>query len=115
LLEVPGEHRIFFTLPWQGQTLLGTTEVRQGLDQPIVCSEQERNYLVEAYQYYWPKSTPQVIGSFAGLRPLLKSAENPSHATREYAIHRSQKLITVLGGKWTTAMALAKKVAATLD
>ncbi len=38
------------------------------------------------------------------------SAQDPSKATREYAIHRTGKLVTVLGGKWTTALALADKV-----
>lgn len=115
LLEVPGERRIFFVLPWKGKTLLGTTEVRQSLDQPIVCSEQERDYLLAAYKFYWPEAHPQVIGTFAGLRPLLKSAENPNKATREYVIHRTDNLVTVLGGKWTTAMALAEKVRSTIQ
>jgi len=110
LLEVPGERRIFFVLPWKGKTLLGTTEVRQKLDDPILCSSGEQKYLLEAYRYYFPMSHPEVIESFAGLRPLLKSAKDPSKATREYAIHRNGKLITVFGGKWTTAMALAEKV-----
>jgi glycerol-3-phosphate dehydrogenase len=45
---------------------------------------------------------------------LLRSAQDPSKATREYAIHRTGKLVTVLGGKWTTAMALADKVGHTI-
>ncbi len=114
LLEVPGERRIYFVLPWKGQTLLGTTEVRQSLDESIECSDFERNYLLAAYKHYWPNSNAKVSQSFAGLRPLLHSANDPSRATREYAIHRTGKLITVLGGKWTTAMALAEKVSATL-
>lgn len=26
-LEVPGENRVFFVLPWKGSTLVGATEV----------------------------------------------------------------------------------------
>ena len=114
LLEVPGEQRIFFVLPWNGQTLIGTTEVRQSLGEPVQCSTSEREYLLAAYRNYWPNTQPHVTQTFAGLRPLLYSAQDPSKATREYAIYRTDKLITVLGGKWTTAMALAKKVSATL-
>jgi glycerol-3-phosphate dehydrogenase len=110
LLEAPNDHRTFFVLPWQGNTLVGTTEVRQTLNEPIACSPEEQSYLLNAWPHYFPDIQPNVIGTFAGLRPLLRSAQDPSKATREYAIHREGKLVTVLGGKWTTAMALADKI-----
>lgn len=110
LLEIPGERRIFFVLPWKGKTLIGTTEKRQTLDNPVKCSSEEREYLLNAFSYYFPNSRPNVEESFAGLRPLLLSAKDPNKATREYAIYRTRKVVTVLGGKWTTAMALAEKV-----
>lgn len=110
LLEAPNDRRIFFVLPWQGNTLVGTTEGRQRLNEPIACSPEEQNYLLDAWVHYFPGLQPNVIGTFAGLRPLLRSAQDPNKATREYAIHRTGKLVTVLSGKWTTAMALADKV-----
>jgi len=110
LLEAPNDRRIFLVLPWQGNTLVGTTEVRQPLNDPIACSPEEQSYLLNAWSHYFPDLQPNVIGTFAGLRPLLRSAQDPSKATREYAIHRTGKLVTILGGKWTTAMALADKV-----
>lgn len=110
LLEAPNDRRIFFVLPWQGNTLVGTTEVRQTLNKPIACSPEEQSYLLNAWLQYFSDIQPNVINSFAGLRPLLRSAQDPSKATRGYAIHRTGKLVTVLGGKWTTALALADKV-----
>ncbi|NTV92273.1 MAG: FAD-dependent oxidoreductase [Chlorobiaceae bacterium] len=112
LLEVPYESRIFFVLPWQGKTLIGTTEVRQSLDDEIGCSDKERQYLITAYNSYFtnPINNNEVIDSFAGLRPLLRSAANPGKASREYAIQKNDNLTTVFGGKWTTARALAYKV-----
>lgn len=112
LLEVPGSSRIFFVLPWQGKMLLGTTEVRQGLDEPISCSEAEKEYLVAAYNQWFVDSisSADITDSFAGLRPLLYSSDDPSRATREYAIRRTGSLINVFGGKWTTSYALAGKV-----
>ncbi|NTV89671.1 MAG: FAD-dependent oxidoreductase, partial [Clostridiales bacterium] len=106
ILEVPGERRIFFVLPWNGKTLLGTTEVRQTLDDPIACTEHEQSYLMMAYRFYFPETLPVVEDTFAGLRPLLYSANDSNKATREYTIHKTGKLLTVFGGKWTTAMAL---------
>jgi glycerol-3-phosphate dehydrogenase len=114
LLEVPAERRVFFVLPWKGRTLVGTTEVRQRLDEPIACSAEEEAYLLRAYRHYFPGDAPPVVERFAGVRPLLYSAANPTRATREYAIERHGQLVTVLGGKWTTALALAGKVAEAL-
>jgi glycerol-3-phosphate dehydrogenase len=110
MLEVPNERRIFFVLPWKQQTLLGTTEVRHGMGEPVICSSAERDYLLKAYEKYFPSQRYQVVGHFSGLRPLLKSAADPNQATREYAIEQQSHTLTVLGGKWTTAVALAGKV-----
>jgi glycerol-3-phosphate dehydrogenase len=110
LLEVPGEKRIFFVLPWQGKTMVGTTEVRQGLVEPTECSQAEQEYLLKAYNHFFPAASCQVESAFAGLRPLIKSAANPTQATREYALEQQGLVTTVLGGKWTTSMALARKV-----
>ncbi|MDA3821219.1 MAG: glycerol-3-phosphate dehydrogenase/oxidase [Bacteroidales bacterium] len=113
-LEIPNERRIFFVLPYQGQTLIGTTEQRQDLTEDIKPSQQEIDYLINAYNYYFkrPITKQDITQSFAGLRPLVKSALDPSKATREYAIQSNQNLITVFGGKWTTARQLAIKIAA---
>lgn len=112
LLEVPDERRIFFILPWQGKTLVGTTEVRQQVHEPVECSDAERDYLLAAYNCYStaPLGTESISSSFAGIRPLLYSAEDPRKATREYALERNGQLINVFGGKWTTSLALAHRV-----
>lgn len=112
LLEVTGERRVLFVLPWQGGSLVGTTEVRQAEPGPATPSAEEIAYLLQAYNtHFTPSATmTDIREAFAGLRPLLKSAEHPSRATREYALEARQQLITVFGGKWTTARALARRV-----
>ena len=112
MLTAQTDGRLFFVLPYKGKTLLGTTEVRQDLSEPVVCSESETNYLITAYNDSFDDSIDQsdVLSSFAGLRPLLKSHKNPNRATREYRIEQHEKVISVFGGKWTTARALAKKI-----
>ncbi len=111
-LEHPTDQRIFFTLPYQGQILLGTTEVRQALGEINQCSNQERDYLLEGYNAFFcdKKSEQDIISGFSGLRPLLSSAADPNKASREYEIERINCLINVWGGKWTTARSLARKV-----
>ena len=105
LLEVPGSSHIFFVLPYQGRTLVGTTEVRQtGFNNPGP-SEDEIRYLLDAHNaYLTPAAThDDVVEIFSGVRPLLRSADNSSEATRKWAFERTDKVLHIYGGKWTTA------------
>jgi glycerol-3-phosphate dehydrogenase len=111
LLEAPSDGRICFVLPHQNKTLVGTTEVRQKLAGPIRCSPAETAYLLELYHHYFPANQAKVCGVFSGLRPLIRSHANPNKATREYAIETTGQVLTVYGGKWTTARALGLRVA----
>jgi glycerol-3-phosphate dehydrogenase len=117
MLEVPGERRIVFALPYQQQCLLGTTEVRQQLDEPVQCSPAERDYLLDVYAHYFtPAVAPaQLLGSFAGVRPLLAGSADASRASREYQFHWQGNILTVSGGKWTTARALGQQLAAEVN
>jgi glycerol-3-phosphate dehydrogenase len=112
LLEVPNERRIFFVLPYKGQALIGTTEVRQKISNKVKPSQIEINYLINSYNYYFLNkiSKNEIVNSFAGLRPLVKSSENPNKAKREYAVESNKNLISIFGGKWTSARALGKKI-----
>ncbi len=111
-LEVPNERKIFFVLSYRGQTLIGTTEVRQRLKEKNEPSEKEVATLMQAYNQYFNKPILErdITKSFAGLRPLIKSTLNANKATREYAIETNNNLMTVFGGKWTTYRQLAKKI-----
>lgn len=113
MLEVPDSNRIMFVLPYQNQSLVGTTEVRQNLDEPVICSDAERDQLLAIYNHYFqiPRSPEQVLGQFAGLRPLLAGTEEASKASRDYRLHWQGRVLSVFGGKWTTARALGERVA----
>ena len=79
-----------------------------------MCSEQEKSYLLKAYNHYFIEQADEsdVVESFAGVRPLIKSSDtgDASRLTRDYAMERQGNLLSVYGGKWTTARALANKV-----
>jgi len=116
-LEVPGERRIFFVLPYKDQTLIGTTEVRQKISNKIKPTQSEILNLLRAYNHYFMDSISEedVVNSFAGLRPLVKSDQDSNKATREYVLECEGNLISVFGGKWTTARQLAKRVVQRID
>lgn len=105
LLQVPNDKRIFFVLPRKGQTLVGTTEVRQETPDNPGPSEAEIDYLLAAHNHYLgpPAQRSDVTETFAGVRPLIRSADNPTEATREWAFERIGKVLHIYGGKWTTA------------
>ncbi|UCH46989.1 MAG: FAD-dependent oxidoreductase [Betaproteobacteria bacterium] len=114
LVESPDDARPCFVLPYEGYTLIGTTEVRQALDEPIECSEQEIAYLSRVYEAFFDdKLEPAgVVSTFAGVRPLVASAEREVSAmTRESAIECQGRILTIFGGKWTTSRELGLRVA----
>ena len=118
LLQSTADRRVFFVLPWKGTTLVGTTEVvhRTSLDH-VVASDEEVHYLIARYNHYFarPISRDDVASTFAGVRPLVGRASNPSAIGRDSRIVRRRNLINVFGGKLTTFMSLSRKVAMRVD
>ena len=70
------------------------------------------NLRLSNYNYYFEEqiSRADIVDTFSGVRPLIKSHADPRCATRDYAIEKQGNLITVFGGKWTTSRALAEKL-----
>jgi glycerol-3-phosphate dehydrogenase len=118
LLQSTSDRRVFFVLPWKGTTLVGTTEVaqREPLDN-VRASDEEIEYLLMRYNRYFraPLSRRDVASTFAGVRPLVGRATNPSAIGRESRVARQDNVVNVFGGKMTTFMALARKVAMRVD
>jgi len=118
LLQSTSDRRVFFVLPWKETTLVGTTEVlqREPLDR-VHPSSEEIAYLIDRFNRYFrePIGPGDVASSFAGVRPLVGRATNPSAIDRDSRVVRRGNVINVFGGKMTTFMALARKVALRTD
>jgi glycerol-3-phosphate dehydrogenase len=118
LLQSASDRRVFFVLPWKGGTLVGTTEAahREPLDH-VRPSEEEVTYLIDRFNRYFrePIGLGDVTCTFAGVRPLVGRAANPSAISRDSRIVRTGSVINVFGGKMTTFMSLARKVAMRVD
>lgn len=118
LLQSTTDRRVFFVLPWKGTTLVGTTEVLQRTSPDGVhASEEEIDYLVARFNHYFRETITRddVQSTFAGVRPLVGRATNPSAINRDSRVVREGNVINVFGGKMTTFMALARKVAMRVD
>src|SRR5689334_5977175 len=113
--------RPIFVIPWNGQLLVGTSEVADSNtpDNPQPSAE-ERDYLFQSFAHLFPRSglsPADVRYDFAGIRPLAYSPGKASSAvTRRHHLHDhadegAAGLISVIGGKLTTAASLARDVA----
>src|SRR5271156_2642258 len=113
--------RPFFVLPWNDQILVGTTEIADNGDPGKTGpSADEINYLVRSVAQLFPKakiSAHSVKHAFAGIRPLPYSPDNsPSAVTRRHILHDhtddgASHMLSVIGGKLTTAASLARECA----
>ncbi|MEM8742656.1 MAG: glycerol-3-phosphate dehydrogenase, partial [Pseudomonadota bacterium] len=109
--------RIIFAIPYETDfTLIGTTDAEhEGPDIKPVCTDTERDYLLEfASQYFERPLTPaDVVWSYAGVRPLYDDgAASASAATRDYVLttdlSAGAPLLNIFGGKITTYRKLAE-------
>jgi glycerol-3-phosphate dehydrogenase len=118
LLQSLNDRRVFFVLPWKGTTIVGTTEVLHAEPMNgVAASEEEIDYLIARFNRYFrtPISRDDVASTFSGVRPLVGRAANPSAIGREYRIERHGNLVNIFGGKMTTFLSLARKVAMRVD
>jgi glycerol-3-phosphate dehydrogenase len=118
LLQSTTDRRVFFVLPWKETTLVGTTEVLQTdpLD-GVHATEEEIDYLLARFNRYFRGELTRgdVQATFAGVRPLVGRAANPSAIGRESRVIRNGNLINVFGGKMTTFMSLSRRVSFRVD
>ncbi|MEQ8234237.1 MAG: glycerol-3-phosphate dehydrogenase/oxidase [Gammaproteobacteria bacterium] len=107
--------RIMFAIPWQGQALLGTTDVPAvvGADNPLPQDTEIDDILAVAATYLETAPTrADVLSTFAGLRPLAGAPDGAATArrSREHRLDVAHDgLVSVSGGKWTTYRLIAEQ------
>jgi glycerol-3-phosphate dehydrogenase len=119
----PADGRPVFAFPWEGVTLVGTTDVdhKEDLSREAAITRAEFDYLMAALLDQFPQLGLQqsdVIATYAGVRPVIDSGKaDPSKEGRDHALWLEDGLLTVTGGKLTTFRVIALdalKLAATL-
>ncbi len=112
------DRRLFFIIPWQGCSLIGTTDTDYTGDLDTVCAEAEDvAYLLAEVHDAFPAATAKdIFYTTAGLRTLVDSrTRKASDLSRQHQlVDHEQKdgakgFISVLGGKITAYRAVAQE------
>lgn len=108
--------RVIFFLPWQGNTIAGTTDAPTTISQNPVAGEEEINWILSEIRHYLSPDINvrrgDVLAAWSGIRPLVKDpkAKNTESLVRNHLIDLSTSgLLTCAGGKWTTYRQMAEE------
>lgn len=109
--------RVVFALPFQGEfTLIGTTDIAVERPEDAAITAEEVRYLCQAADRYFIRQVvpADVVWSYSGVRALWDDgAADAKSVTRDYRLELDPdpgpKLLSVFGGKITTARALAEE------
>ncbi len=111
------DKRPLFIYPWEGRTVIGTTDIdhRDDLDVEASITAAEMEYILRGVNAQFPDeeiSRDDIIATFSGVRPIVASGAgvNPSAERRDHSVWNDKGLITVTGGKLTTFRLIALDV-----
>ncbi len=120
ILQQP-DRRIVFAIPYEnGFTEIGTTDVPVDAPEDAVIDDEEIAYLCEAVNRHFVKqvSPVDVRSTWSGVRPLYDDgASEAKEVTRDYVLEldtHGPPLLSIFGGKITTARHLAEEAVAKL-
>ena len=118
----PADKRGVYIYPWEGVTLVGTTDLDHGehLDAEACISEYEITYLMQVVESLFPQAPvtrADIVSTFSGVRPVIAAddARDPSKERRDHAVWFDRGLVTVSGGKLTTFRLIAKDALAAVS
>jgi glycerol-3-phosphate dehydrogenase len=115
LIPKTDDGRVIFAIPWRGRLLVGTTETESTLDDELIVTRDEAEFLLRHLNRYLarPFHITEIVSAIAGLRPLVRSrnSRDTKKLIRDYEIEidRESGLVSVLGGKWTVYRAMAEE------
>lgn len=109
------DDRVMFAVPSGEFTYIGTTDTDYtGPLDDVSADATDVAYILEAAARSFdtePLKAGDVVSTWAGLRPLLRSEGDPSRVSRDYHIYRSVSgLVTIAGGKLTAFRSMASHI-----
>jgi glycerol-3-phosphate dehydrogenase len=109
----PGDGRPITVTPWQGATVVGTTDLDHRLDDDVSITAPEVEYLLAALASPFRclgVSHDDVVATWSGVRPtVFTGAASASRELRAHVVWDEDGLLTVTGGKLTTFRLIAQE------
>lgn len=107
--------RTVFAIPSGERVFVGTTDTDyEGDYDRVRVTSEETDWFLSVLNHRFPRATltrDDVLGSWAGLRPLLRSDGGERDIPRDHAVVEDDDgLVTVAGGKLTTYRLMAQEV-----
>lgn len=105
---------VLFIIPWGDKWIVGTTDTDydESREEPLATSEDATYIINQANRVLEPKlRREQVIGVFAGLRPLVSTdPDSPTtKLSREHVVDSpTPGFVSIAGGKYTTYRVMAE-------
>lgn len=114
LIPKTEDGRVIFAIPWLGRLLVGTTDQEVDVEDELVVTQSEVEYLLRHLNHYSSRQyrIEDVVSVFAGMRPLVRSGHaRTKELARDHVVEvdRATGLISILGGKWTTYRYMAEQ------
>lgn len=110
-------NRIVFAIPRHEMVIVGTTDTDYKADpSTVTVTVDDVDYLLDITNAYFPwaqLTKDDIIGSYAGVRPLVKDPDSDSEGktSREHTIIQDKSGFTfVAGGKYTTYRKMAEEI-----
>ncbi|GAD97965.1 glycerol-3-phosphate dehydrogenase [Paecilomyces variotii No. 5] len=108
--------RVIFFLPWQGNTIAGTTDQPTDIIPNPLPTEKDINWILSEIRGYLAPDInvrrTDVLAAWAGIRPLVRDPNktNTEGLVRSHLVSVSPSgLLTCAGGKWTTYRQMAEE------
>ena len=113
----PIDDRVMFILPWGELSIIGTTDTDTTVSpDALTVDDDDVLYLLRSANAYFPNARlteEDVVGRYAGLRPLLAGddGKSASKVSREHQIIQGPNgMWTIAGGKLTTYRSMAAEM-----
>ena len=113
ILINPIDNRVFFTIPFNGQTIIGTTDdIYTGDPDKVRVEESDRKYIIDAINTFSidKLTLSDIVDEYAGLRPLAKSDKEVGKVSRDFLIKQTDRMFSMVGGKYTTHRAMCEEL-----
>lgn len=119
LIPKTSDGRVLFCVPWQDVLILGTTDVKiDHYELEATATQAEVDFILDGVSQYFPTfNKADLLGQFAGIRPLAKeddTVQSKKTSREDKIIISDSGLVSIIGGKWTTYRHMGEKIIDTI-